>query len=88
MKTIGIEKSSCNRYSFEHNCLNNIKKIHQHAGKCDYQQNLKDILDAAMVPTPYGVSDKSHNVPLISTRVKKPSASNSLCLFTNNMAWH
>ena len=32
--------------------MNNIKKIYQHAGKCDDQQDLKDILDAAMVSTP------------------------------------
>ena len=32
-------------------CMNNIKKIYQHAGKCDDQQNL-DILDDAMVSTP------------------------------------
>ena len=46
MKTIGIEQSLCNRSSFEHKCKNNIKKIYQHAGKCDDQQNLKDILDS------------------------------------------
>ena len=49
MKIIGIDQSLCNRYSFEHKCFNNIKKIYQHVGKCDDQQNLKDILDAAMV---------------------------------------
>ena len=38
--------------SFEHKCLNNIKKIYQHAGKCDDQQTLKDIIDADMVSTP------------------------------------
>ena len=36
----------------EHKCLNNIKKIYQHAGKYDEQQNLKDILYADMVSTP------------------------------------
>ena len=52
MKTIGIEQSLSNRPSVEHTCLNNTKKINQHAGKCDDQQNLKDILDADMVYTP------------------------------------
>ena len=51
------------------------KKIHQHAGKCDNQQNLKDILDASMVSTPEGVIDNSPNVPITSTPVKKKSAS-------------
>ena len=43
MKTIGIEQSSFTRSSFEHRCMNNIKKIYQHADKCDYQQNIKDL---------------------------------------------
>ena len=49
MKTIGIDQSLCTRSYFEHKFLNNIKKIYQHAGKCDDQQNLKDILHATMV---------------------------------------
>ena len=40
MKNIGIDQSSFTRSSFEHRCMNNIKKIYQHAGKCDDQQNL------------------------------------------------
>ena len=52
MKTIGIDQSLCNRSSFEHKFLNNIKNIYQHAVKCNDQQNLKDIIDAAMVSTP------------------------------------
>ena len=63
--------------------MNNIKYIYQHAGNCDDQQNLKDLLDAAMVSTPEGVIDNSPNVPMTSTPVKKPSARKSLCLFTN-----
>ena len=63
--------------------MNNIKYIYQHAGKCDYQQNLKDILDASMVSTLEVVTDKSPSVPMTLTPVKKPSASKSLCLFTN-----
>ena len=63
--------------------MNNIKKIYQHAGKCDYQQNLKDVLEAALLSTPEGVTDNIHNMPMPSTPVKKPSARKSLCLFTN-----
>ena len=51
MNTIGIDPSLCNRSSFEQMFLNNIKK-HKHADKCDNQQNLKDILDSAMVSNP------------------------------------
>ena len=62
MKTIGIDQSSFIRSYFEHRCMNNIKKIYQHAGKCDYQQNLKDIIDDAILFTPEGVIDNSPNV--------------------------
>ena len=63
--------------------MNNTKNIYQHADKCDYQQNLKDIIDADILSTPDGVTDKSPNVHTTSTPVKKPSASKSMCLFTN-----
>ena len=52
MKTIGIDQSSFIRSSFEHRCMNNIKNIYQHAGKCDDQQNLKDIIDADILSNP------------------------------------
>ena len=57
--------------------------MYQHAGKCENQQNLKDILDSDMVLTTEEVADDITNVPMISTLVKKPSARKSLCLFTN-----
>ena len=59
------------------------KKFYQHAGKCDDQQNLKDIIDAAILSTPEGVTDNSPNVHLSSSPVKKPSVRKSMCLFTN-----
>ena len=58
-------------------------KKYQHAGKCDGQQKLKDILDAAMVSTLEVVTDNSTSVPTSSTPVNKPSARKSLCLFNN-----
>ena len=45
------------------------KKIYQHAGKCDDQQNLKDIVDTATVSTPERVTDNSLNVPITSTPI-------------------
>ena len=63
--------------------MNNIKNIYQHAGKCDDQQNLKDIIEAAILSTPEGVTDNRPNVHMTSSPVKKPSARKSLCLFTN-----
>ena len=63
--------------------MNNIKNIYQHSGKCDDQQNLKNIIDAAILSIPEGVTDNSPNVHISSTPVRKPSARKSLCLFTN-----
>ena len=83
IKTIGIDQSSFTRSYFEHRFMNNIKKIYQHVGKFDYQQNLTGFLDADILSTPEGVTDNSPNVPMTSTPVKKPSARKSLCLFTN-----
>ena len=83
MKTIGIDRSSFNMSTFEHRFINNIKKIYQHAGNCDYQQNLKDILDVDVLSTPEGFTDNSPNVHMTSTPVKKPSARKLLCLFKN-----
>ena len=83
MNTIGIYRSSLLMSTFENRCMNNIKKIYQHAGKCDDQKNLKGILEVALLSTLEGFTDKSHNVHMTSTPVKKPSARKSLCLFTN-----
>ena len=83
MNTIGIDQSSFARSSFENRYMNNIKNIYEHAGKCDDQQNLKDIIDSAILSTPEGVTDNSPNVHMASKPVKKPSARKSLCLFTN-----
>ena len=85
MKTIGIERSSFTRSSFEHRCMNNIKKIHQHAGKCDNQQNLKDILEASLLSTAEGLTENSTDVHMTLSSFKKPSARKSLCLFTNTL---
>ena len=74
METIGIDQSLCNRYSFEHKYLNNIKKIYQHTGKCDNQQNLRDILDTDMMSTPEEVTDDSTSLPMTPTPVKRPNA--------------
>ena len=68
--------------------MNSIKMIYQHAGKCDDQQNIKDIIDTAMVSTIQGVTDNITNVPMTSTPAKKPSARKSLCLFTNILDVH
>ena len=48
VKNIGIDQSLSNSALFEHICLQSIKKLYKHTGKCDYQKQLKDILDAAI----------------------------------------
>ena len=78
MKTIGIDQSSFIRYSFEHRCMKNIKKIYQHSGKCDDQQNLKDIIDSAILSTPEGFTDNSPNVHMTLTPVVSTVSSRSL----------
>ena len=59
------------------------QKIIQKAGKCDDQQQFKDILEADMVSTPDGFSKKSSISPMTSTPVKKPRARKWLSIFTN-----
>ena len=63
--------------------MNDIKYIYQHAGKCDDQQNLKDIIGAAMVSTIEVITDDSPSFLKIPTTVKKQNSRKSLCLFTN-----
>ena len=52
VQTIGIDQSLSNNALYKHKCLENIKKLYKQAGRCDDQQQLKDILEAYMVSTP------------------------------------
>ena len=81
MNTIGIDQSLCNRSYFEHKILNNIKNIYQHADKCDDQQNLKDIIDAAMVSNPEDIIYDSPSLPMTQTTVKNQVLGNH-CVFS------
>ena len=51
METIDMDRSSFTRSYFEHRCMNNTEYIYKYTGKCDDQQNLKDILEAALLST-------------------------------------
>ena len=51
-QTIGIDQSLRKNALYEHKCLENIKTLYKHAGKCDDQKQFKDILEAYMVSTP------------------------------------
>ena len=51
VQTIGIDQYLSNNALNEHKCLQNINKLYKHAGNCDAQQQLRDIIEAAMVST-------------------------------------
>ena len=82
VKTIGIDQSLSNNALFEHKCLQNIKNLYKHSGKCDDQQQFKDIIEDTMVYNPEGFDNNSPRSPLKPIPVNKPSTSKSLCLFT------
>ena len=83
LQTICIDLSLSKNAIYEHKCLENINKLYEQDGKCNYQKQIKDILEDDMVSTPEGFTDDSPISPMISTPIKKPSARKSLCLFTN-----
>ena len=83
VQTIGIHPSLSNNAIYEHKCLENIKKLYKQTGKCEDQQQFKDILEANMVSTTKGFTYNSPISPMTSSPVKKPSARKSLCMLTN-----
>ena len=56
-------------YLYERKCLQNIKKIYKQAGKCDKQQQFRDIPESAMVYTTEGFANDSPISPMTSTPV-------------------
>ena len=78
VQTIGIDQSLSNNAIYEQKCLENTKKLYKQAGKCEDQQQIKDILKADMVSTNEVFTCNSPIYPMISTPVKKPSAQKSL----------
>ena len=60
----------------------NIKKLYQHTGKCDGQQQYKDIIEAAMVSTSERFTNNSPRSPTNQTPARKPNERKSLRLFT------
>ena len=59
MVTIGVYQSLSNSTMYEHRCLENIKKLYKSAGKCHYQHQYKAIIEASIVSTPEGGTEKS-----------------------------
>ena len=83
VQAIGIYQSLSKNAIYEHKCIENNNKIYKQAGKCDFQQQFKYILEGAMFYTPYEFTNNSPIYPMTSTPIKKPSAQKSLCFFTN-----
>ena len=83
IQTIGIDPYLSSNTIYEHKFLENIKTLYKQYGKCDYQQQFKDIIESAMVFTPEGFTNNGPIYPRPSTPVKKPSAQKLLCVFTN-----
>ena len=72
--TIGIDQYLSNNAVYAHKFLENIKKLYKKSGKCDDQQQFKDILEAAMVSTTGVFTDNSPISPMTPTPINKPSA--------------
>ena len=72
--TIDIHPSLRNNAIYEHKCLENTEKLYKQAGKCDDQQQIKVVIEAAMVYTPEGFTNNSPISPMTSTPTKKPRA--------------
>ena len=83
VQTIDIDKYLSNNALYEHKYLENIKKSYKQAGKFDDQKQLKEIIEAAMVFNPEGLTEDSPISPMTSTPVKKKKSGKSLCIFTN-----
>ena len=84
VQIIGIEKYLRNNDIYEHKYIENIKNnLYKQAGKCEDQQQLKDILEDDIASTHEGFTNNSPISPMTSKPIKKPSAQKSLCLFTN-----
>ena len=70
---------------YEHRCLENIKRLYKTAGKCDDQQQYKDILEETMVSTTEVCTDNSHISPNQYEPTKNPSARKSLRPFLGSL---
>ena len=52
MVIIGVDQLISNSDLHENRCVENIKKLYNSDGKCDYQQQFKEMIEYAMVYTP------------------------------------
>ena len=78
MVIIGVDQYLSTSDLYEHQCLENIKKLYKSAGKCDDKHQYKSILEAGMVSTTEGLTENSPTDVGISGTMKKPISRNLL----------
>ena len=76
MVTIGVEQLLSIRALDEHQRLEKIKKLYRYDGRCDDQQQYIAILEAAMLSTTEGNTNKSPMSMIISVPVNNYGAKN------------
>ena len=85
MVIIGMYKLLSNSDLYEHRCLENIKKLYKSAGKCDDQNQQKEIIEAAMVSNTEGFTDNSPISSGSYVTVKQPNTWKTLCQFSETL---
>ena len=85
MLTIGVDQNLSNIAMYEHTCLENIKKLYKSAGKWDYQQHYKALIESAMFYNTDGFVDNSPMSNIQSATVKNPIARKSIHQFLDTL---
>ena len=70
MVDIVFDQLLSNSDYYEHRCLENTKKLYKTAGKCDYEQQNKVMIEVEMVSTPEGCTNNSPMTPIPSASTK------------------
>ena len=61
MVIIAVDQNLSNSALYEHRCIEHIKKLYNYTGKCDYQQQNKEIIEYAMVHC-WGIYWEQYNI--------------------------
>ena len=85
MFTIVVDQTLRHSEMYEHRCMENINKLYKSVGKCDDQQQYKDIIEVEMVSTPEGFTNNTQISPSQSVTVKNTSAIKSLRQFLDRL---
>ena len=85
MVVIEFKQSLSNSDLYEHRCLKNIKNLYKTAGKFQYQQQYKEMIEVEFVSTSEVFTNKSTTKPNPSVSTKNPSSRKSLHQFTETL---